>query len=160
MKVYLASSWRNPYQQAMVAYLRFHGHEVYDFKNPPNGTGFGWNQLGKGEPEDWSMKDFRDALQVPRAQEGFYSDFNAMQWADAIVLLLPCGRSAHLELGWAAGAGKLSIVVLDEDRFEPELMYLMADYICLDRDECIKVLQQESGFWRRLFRKWFRSEPR
>lgn len=141
MRIYLASSWRNPDQPAMVQALRAEGHEVYDFRNPPNGTGFGWTQLGKGDPADWSLSDFRNALGVDRAQEGFKSDFSAMQWADAIVLLLPCGRSAHLELGWAAGAGKLSVVVLSERQFEPELMYLMADHICVNEQECLDVLR-------------------
>lgn len=141
MKIYLASSWRNPDQPAMVEALRAEGHEVYDFRNPPSGTGFGWGQLGKGDPADWSLSDFRNALGVDRAQQGFESDFNAMQWADAIVLLLPCGRSAHLELGWAAGAGKISMIVLSEQQFEPELMYLMVDHICLDQSECLNVLR-------------------
>ena len=28
------------------------------------------------------------------------------RWDDTFVLVLPCGRSAHLELGWAVGQGK------------------------------------------------------
>jgi len=39
---------------------------------------------------------------------------NALRWCEACVLLLPCGRSAHLELGWAAGAGKRTVVIIEE----------------------------------------------
>ena len=35
-KIYVASSWRNVFQQDVVAILRDLGHEVYDFKNPPH----------------------------------------------------------------------------------------------------------------------------
>ena len=52
-----------------------------------------------------------------------------MRWCDACLLLLPSGRSAHLEAGWSLGAGKAVAVLchycLDPDEFEPELMYLM-----------------------------------
>jgi hypothetical protein len=58
-----------------------------------------------------------------------------MKWADAFVLLLPSGRSAHLEAGWAIGAGKPTCIVLHEEKFEPELMYLLAADIALDVDE-------------------------
>lgn len=58
------------------------------------------------------------------AGEGFDSDMAALRACDACVLVLPCGRSAHLELGWAAGARKETIV-LCPDPEEPELMYLM-----------------------------------
>jgi hypothetical protein len=55
------------------------------------------------------------------------------------VLVLPCGRSAHLEAGWAKGAGKRLVILLDEQN-EPELMYRFADAICLDLDELMRSL--------------------
>lgn len=39
-RIYVASSWRCPDQQAVVQALRDAGHEVYDFRNPPEATGF------------------------------------------------------------------------------------------------------------------------
>lgn len=36
-KIYVASSWRNVFQQDVVDILRNLGHEVYDFKNPHMG---------------------------------------------------------------------------------------------------------------------------
>ena len=43
MNIYVASSWRNAMQPAIVAALRRWGHEVYDFKNPaPNSIGSCW----------------------------------------------------------------------------------------------------------------------
>jgi len=42
-RIYVASSWRNPYQPEVVAALRKAGHEVYDFRNPEdNPGGFHW----------------------------------------------------------------------------------------------------------------------
>lgn len=64
----------------------------------------------------------------PTAVVGFAADFAAMEKADTFVLVLPCGKSAHLELGWAVGAGKRTAILL-EDPIEPELMYRMVDHL-------------------------------
>lgn len=187
--VYVASSWRNQMQPAVVEVLRAAGIDCYDFKSPEGGTGFSWSEvksadaparitvcqhcntpivqssftgLGFYEPDvdpnndpvrwrhgatgyaacaggrhfaipkkgsDWEAADeYLRMVKHPRAIEGFEADFNAMQKADTFVMVLPCGKSAHLELGWAVGAGKRTAVLL-EDPVEPELMYRMVDYM-------------------------------
>ena len=121
-KIYLASSWRNPYQPLVVKALREAGHEVYDFRNPSSGDeGFKWKNVD-GLWEKWSNDDYINALNHPVAERGFKNDFDAMVWADVCILLLPCGRSAHSEAGWMQGAGKPTYVILTEKQ-EPELMY-------------------------------------
>ena len=67
----------------------------------------------------------------PVAAAGFALDKAALDWCDTCVLVLPSGRSAHLEAGYAAGQGKQVVVLLHEDRFEPELMYLLCDGLAL-----------------------------
>lgn len=132
-RVYVASSWRNPHQPWIVDLLRMDGHDVYDFRNPPHSTGFSWAEIGLEIP--CTAEDYRNALLThPRAAQGFMADFAAMRWADTGLLVLPCGRSAHLELGWMAGAGKRTLI-LTQDCEEPELMALLADKICLSPDE-------------------------
>jgi hypothetical protein len=143
MNIYVASSWRNPTQPSVVGALRTAGHEVYDFRNPaPGSQGFGWRQLGLGDAKTWTPAILRTALQHPVAQQGFALDMGALRWCDACVLVLPCGRSAHLELGWATGAGKRTIVLTAETLDEPELMYLMCDRICLSIYEVVGALAE------------------
>jgi hypothetical protein len=144
VRIYAASSWRNARQQEVVAALRIFGHDVYDFRNPaPGDTGFGWRQCATEE----QLKDparFRDeVLSHPVARAGFAKDMNALRVAEATVLVLPCGRSAHLELGWATGAGQRTIVMLDTPMSEPELMYLMNTTICASLGEVIDALSDE-----------------
>ena len=136
-RIYVASSWRCPDQPAVVQALRDAGHEVYDFRNPPEATGFAWSEI---DPEwlDWTVDAYRDKLGHPRAVQGFTSDFDAMQWADTFVLVLPCGRSAHLELGWAVGQGKRTAILLSQDKFEPELMYRMVDKLAVSLSEVVE----------------------
>jgi nucleoside 2-deoxyribosyltransferase len=143
-RVYVASSWRNPRQPEVVAALRAAGFGVYDFRHPkPGDDGFNWREIDP-DWERWSPSTFRDALSHPIARRGFRSDFDAMAWADAGVLLMPCGRSAHLEAGYFVGAGKPLYVLLADG--EPELMLAMATRLCLDLDELIYHLGRSSEF--------------
>lgn len=126
MKIYVASSWRNEYQPSVVLDLRDAGHEVYDFRNPTKEQyGFSWSEIDE-DWQQWPPEHFIKALEHPIAERGFGFDYMAMQWADACVLVMPCGRSAHLEAGWFAGAGKHLFVLLPPDTHEPELMYKLA----------------------------------
>jgi hypothetical protein len=143
-RIYLASSWRNEVQPAVVERLRAEGHAVYDFRNPPNGTGgFKWADIDP-DWESWSPERYRALLLAhPIAAQGYLSDFRGMAWCDTCLLVMPCGRSAHLELGWCAGAGKRTMVLLADG--EPELMTLMADDLCLSLDEVVERLRDGGG---------------
>lgn len=135
--VYVASSWRNLLQPAVVAALRAMGLDVYDFRNPgPGEHGFSWqsihpNWLG------WTPEQWREALRHPIAQAGYASDRSGMDRADCCVLVLPCGRSAHLEAGFMAAQGK-PVFTLALGRVEPDLMHLLLgppENICCTMNE-------------------------
>ena len=127
-KVYVASSWRNADQPRIIELVRGAGHQIYDFRNPSaDDTGFHWSHIDLAW-QSWSLIAYiRRLTNHPLAARGYRNDIDALNWCDTCVLLLPCGRSAHLEAGYAAGQGKRLIIYLSRDRFEPELMYLMSD---------------------------------
>jgi len=144
-KIYLASSWRNPNQQRAVEILRNAGHGVYDFRNPVHGNvGFSWSEI---DPDwlDWTPQRFIEGLSSQIAVDGFSLDKAALDWCDTCILLLPCGRSAHLEVGYAIGKGKQTLIVLDNERFEPELMYLLADKVVPDLSQMLSALSMMGG---------------
>lgn len=143
-KIYVASSWRNTYQEGVVKLLRSAGHEVYDFKEPvPGGKGFGWDQIDE-RWLDWTPLSFRDALDHPIAVIGYEADKAAIDWCTKGVLVLPSGRSAHLEAGWIGGTGKPVGVYMPKLN-EPELMYRFFieaargryDAVCLTEEELL-----------------------
>lgn len=144
MNVYVASSWRNTLQPRVVTKLREAGHEVYDFREPkPGQVGFSWSKIDPNLPVgpadiDISADHIRATLAHEEADRGFDSDMAALSWCDALVLVLPCGRSAHLEAGWAAGMGKDTIGLLSHG--EPDLMWKMLDYLCVNINEVIGYL--------------------
>lgn len=133
-KIYVASSWRNKHQPDVVEYLRISGAEVYDFRNPPHGRGgFAWAQIDPGW-EKWTPAQWREALKHPLAVDGFRSDLDGMEWADACLLVMPCGRSAHLELGWFCGKDKPTAVLALEP-CEPDLMVKLCGTVLTEYHE-------------------------
>jgi hypothetical protein len=140
LKVYVASSWRNSKQEIVVNGLRVAGFDVYDFKNPGDGDrGFHWSDIDP-KWQEWTNQEYRENLKHPIAEAGFNKDFTAMTEADACVLVLPCGRSAHTEAGWMQGRNKPVVVLLD--RAEPELMYKLYSKVALDIPEVISYLRR------------------
>ncbi len=135
-KIYVASSWRNLAQPGIVKFLRQHEHEVYDFRNPkPGNKGFRWSEIDP-EWQDWTKHQYRDCLDHPIAVNGFRTDLVAMMWANVFVGVMPFGRSTSIEMGWAAGQGKKTILLLADG--EPELMVKVFDYICCTLDELLE----------------------
>ena len=123
MRIYLASSWKNTYYPSILAALRAAGHEVYDFRNPGDGTdGFRWSYIDPNWLE-WTPDEYkRQLMENPLAEQQFGNDLRAINSCDCCVLVLPCGRSAHTEAGYFAGQGK-PVYVLIPEKQEPELMY-------------------------------------
>ena len=138
MRIYVASSWRNTRQPEVVNALREQGHSVYDFREPA--TAFPWRSVATKE----QLRDprrFRDeVLTLSAAVGGFSADMNALERADATVLVLPCGRSAHLELGVAVGRHQLTYILLDDPLSEPELMYRAVSQICVTLEELCEAV--------------------
>lgn len=138
-RIYVASSWRNPFYSDVVTRLIGSGHEVYDFRNPPHGgKGFRWTDIDENAV-NWSFSDYKQGLGHPLAERQFGADLEALNWADTCVLVLPCGRSAHTEAGWMAGKGKRVVVFIPEMQ-EPELMYKLFDGVTGTLEELLQQL--------------------
>ncbi|MBO7618106.1 MAG: hypothetical protein J6T22_12970 [Bacteroidales bacterium] len=143
-RIYVASSWRNQYFPEVVKRLREAGHEVYDFRNPPHGgAGFHWTDIDPDAP-NWTYPQYAEGLHHPLAERQFQADIDALTWADTCVLVLPCGRSAHTEAGWMAGAGKRVLAYIPE-MVEPELMYKLFDGVAGSLEELVEKLQQDKN---------------
>jgi hypothetical protein len=148
-KIYLASSWRNSLQPAVLQALRSAGHSVYDFRNPSDrwdrektgddSGGFRWSDIDPSW-EAWSPWAFAQALDTETADLGFANDWKAMEHSEVGVLLLPCGRSAHIEAGYFVGHAAKTLHILVPELPEPELMYKMADGIHLSVESLLEAL--------------------
>ena len=123
MKIYVASSWRNRHQPQVVALLRKLEHQVYDFRE----HGFNWGEVDENW-ESWTPEDYLAGRGHHVAAAAFQSDLDALWWANACVLVMPCGRSAHLEAGWCIGKGKPTLFYWpDGVTEEVDLMHGLAE---------------------------------
>lgn len=133
LRIYVASSWRNALQPGIVVMLRSVGHDVYDFREPaPGESGFSWSEIDP-DWKNWSPEKYRAALEYPIAARGYGHDIAALRACDACVLVLPSGRSASWEFGFAMGQGKRAAVVMFE-ACGPELMYRGAEILTSPAD--------------------------
>ncbi|SFR15369.1 hypothetical protein [Desulfoscipio geothermicus] len=134
MKIYIASSWKNEeLVRAFAKMLRDAGLEVDDFTDDSRGRFvFHYSELG-----NLDELDAINFLEDERSQRAFQEDKKWLDWADAVVLILPAGKSAHLEAGYAKGCGKkLVIWQMSFPKGEFDVMYGFADLIT---DDHVKV---------------------
>ena len=97
-RIYVASSWRNAYFPEVVKRLREYGHEVYDFRNPPQGGhGFHWTDIDPNCAE-WTFAEYADGLTHPSAEKQFakgrdyYGTGHQAQIDDYVKAILTKGR--------------------------------------------------------------------
>jgi hypothetical protein len=135
MILYLIGSLRNPQVPIVAEQLRTAGHEVFD----------DWFAAGPEADDKWRDYErqrghsYIEALAGFAAEHVFYFDLRHLTRCEAAVLLLPAGRSGHLELGYFLGTGKPGYILLDDpERWD--VMYKFADGVFYDIQELIHVL--------------------
>lgn len=120
--IYLIGSLRNPNVPQVSEALRRAGVLVFD----------DWYAAGATADDSWRDyekargRTFLDALVTSDAADHvFQFDRSWLKTCDAAVLVLPAGKSAHLELGWMLGQDKPGFILLDNpDRWD--VMYKFA----------------------------------
>ncbi len=124
MKIYIASSWKNaPLLHGIAMQLREWGHEVDLFCDDSTGRYV-------FDARDLDDPDSIDAIRMVNCAQGkkaFAEDKKWLNWADAVLLVLPSGRSAHLEAGYAKGKGKKLFILGDFPKGEWDVMYGFSD---------------------------------
>ena len=132
-KIYLASSWKmSTVVKELSVDLRKRGHEVDAFCDDENGqrVSFDWDELFsimKSEGIDISNVDAKTMMSHWRVRKAFEEDKKFINWADTLIMLMPCGRSSHLEAGYAAGLGKRVYIIGGFNKGEFETMYGFAN---------------------------------
>lgn len=136
--IYIIGSRTNPKIPIIGNKLRAEGFHVFDdwFASGPETDSF-WYKY-----ESIRGKSYLDALNGKHAKHAFKFSFDNLNEADIAVLVLPCAKSEHLELGWALGQGKEGHILLDEKSGKWDLMYRFADGIWANIDELITALKK------------------
>jgi hypothetical protein len=108
-KIYLIGSLRNERVPLVSAELRRSGHAVFD----------DWFAAGPEADDCWQRyetqrgRTYSEALAAPHAQDVFDFDKRHLDAQDTAVLLMPAGKSGHLELGYMIGCGKQGFILIE-----------------------------------------------
>lgn len=122
--IYLIGSLRNESVLRAAAALRNEETEVFE----------NWYSAGPEADDYWRDYErsrghtYQQALDNHSAKNVYAFDRFHLNRAHAGVLVLPAGRSGHLEAGWLAGQGKPVFVLLDSEG-EPERLDVMNQFL-------------------------------
>ena len=139
--IYVIGSLKTQRAREVARRLRDARFEVFD----------DWQATAPDTDKHWTAyekargRNLRDALQGKAGRNQFAFDEKHLNACKAAVLVMPCGKSAHLELGYIRGLGKPGFVLFDKDPDEFDLMYGLASEICYSEDEVIEELRRR-GF--------------
>lgn len=138
--IYLIGSLRNPKIPEIANKLRSEGFEVFDE----------WFSAGKDADDHWQAYEiarghtFKQALEGYPAWHVFNFDKEHLDRASIVVLILPAGKSGHLELGWALGQGKKGYIVYGKEPDRYDVMYRFADGVFTTVEELIDEFTKAS----------------
>lgn len=137
--IYLIGSLRNPVVPEVGNHLRELGYYVFD----------DWFAAGP-EADDWWQKyekfkgvAYDDALAGEAAQNVFQFDKRNLDAATSCVLIMPAGKSGHLELGYMIGKGKPGYVLFDQEPERWDVMYNFADGVAFNFGDLVELLQRD-----------------
>ncbi len=138
MKLYLIGSLRNPRVPEISKAIRDLGYDVFD----------DWFAAGPHADDAWRDYEKARGHLLPEALEGYAArhvfefDKHHLETSTVVVLVLPAGKSGHLELGWALGRRKYGFILLDEDPNRYDVMYAFANGVYATLPELLSRLQQ------------------
>lgn len=130
---FIASRFRN--KQAVLDLtekLRQKGKTVYCFVEEYDDSQTPEEYMQKFE----NIPNWREDASVKTM---FEKDMQALRNSDALILLLPAGKSAHVEAGAAYGFGKKCILIGEQK--EAESLYLIFEEVYQSIDEFVESLQ-------------------
>lgn len=137
-RIYLIGSLRNEQVQVIAQQIRERtGHTVYD----------DWFSAGPKADDHWQEHQnykgltFKEALAGEAAQHVFHFDKKFLDRSDTVVLLLPAGKSGHLEFGYAIGHGSEGFILFDAVPERYDVMYNFASEVFFNVDELIERLR-------------------
>jgi len=146
--IYLIGSLRNEKIPHVANKLRKLGFEVFDdwFSPGPEADDF-WRNYEKVRGST-----YKQALNNWAGKHIYDFDKHHIDRSDVGIMVMPAGKSGHLEIGYMIGQGKPCFIVFDEEPERWDVMYIFAyengGNICFGMEELEeKLLQYLSEVW-------------
>jgi len=121
--IYLIGSLRNSGIPLIANQLRKLGYDVFDDWFAPGPKADDWWQ----HYETTRGRTYEEALDGYAAKHIFEFDFSHLLWANIAILVMPAGKSGHLELGWLLGRGVPGYILFDRVPERWDVMYQLAN---------------------------------
>lgn len=135
-QIYLIGSLRNEVVPEVAKRLRAAGFDVFDdwFAPGPEADDF-WRKYEKKRGHTYG-----EALNGWAAKHIYEFDKHHIDQSHIAVLLMPAGKSGHLELGYMLGQGKPGYILFDAEPERWDVMYQFADGVFFNIDGLINEL--------------------
>lgn len=137
--VYIIGSLRNENIPKVAKSLREKGLDVFD----------DWYSAGP-EADDYLRDYYRErglkyseVLSSYSARHIFEFDKKHLDRCDYAVLVLPAGKSGHLELGYVIGRGKPGYILMDGEPERVDIMHSFATKVFMNQGEMIEHFTEE-----------------
>lgn len=138
--IYLIGSLRNPRVREIAEALRWCKYDVFD----------DWHAAGPEADDEWQKYEqdrerlYHEALTGHHANTVFALDKRHLDRCQVGVLLLPAGKSGHLELGYMLGQGKRGYVLMEQEPERFDIMYKLATAVVRDVDALVERLKEDT----------------
>ncbi len=136
--IYVIGSLKNERIPLVANMLRAVGWDVFD----------DWYGAGSDADDHWQAyektrgRNFKEALAGRAAQHIFQLDEQNIDRCGAGLLVMPAGKSGHIELGVFVGQKKPRYILLDGEPERYDLMYNYATQVFLSVDEMLAALKR------------------
>ena len=134
--VYLIGSLRNQQVPEVGNYLRDRGFDCFD----------DWFAAGKIADDSWQEYETKRGRTYPEALRGlaakhvFSFDYHHLNRCEIGVLMMPAGKSGHIEFGYLRGQGKPVFVLFDKALERWDQMYQFSSGVFFDKEALVKAL--------------------
>lgn len=136
-KIYVIGSLKNPEVPVFANKLRGLGFDVFD----------DWHYVGPDADDYWRTEEkargrtYPEALAGASAQNTFNFDKRHLDACDIGVMLMPAGKSGHLEFGYLRGQGKPAFILFDKEPERWDVMVNFATAVFFDYSELAVALR-------------------
>lgn len=136
--IYLIGSLKNREVIDTAKSLRKLGFEVFDdwIAPGPEADDF-WREYEKRRGSS-----YKEALNHWAGKHVFEFDKTHIDRSDIGILIMPAGKSAHLELGYMIGRGKKCFILFDKEPERWDVMYQFADDVFFDLKDLMRELEK------------------
>lgn len=138
--IYVIGSMKNSRVPELANNLRGLGYDVFDdWYSPGPEADDKWQEYERGRG-----RTYKEAMNGYHAKQVFEYDKSHLERCDVVILVLPAGKSAHMELGYVVGLGKKAYILFDTEPERFDIMYRFSTDIFFNEKDLYDTLRRDA----------------